>query len=186
MQLSHSLLQQKLALMMTPPFLNILLFTTQLLKWIKSTHCSVHSHCLFLILECSMQWIVQKCTILIYSIIFNDVGKYSRTTRYFSRIKDKTSFDSKFKDNSWRSRTSGNLSITPSQEGLWWTEGSCSGVNITTRVAKNVKRAGMRKSVRGLGNLCLKCGIQSNKYGSQLATPRGAMSFLRGPNFFKL
>jgi len=29
-------------------------FTTQLLKWKKSTHCSVHSLCLFLILECSM------------------------------------------------------------------------------------------------------------------------------------
>ena len=45
----------------------------------------------------------------IYSRIFKDAGKYSRTTRCFSRIKDKTSFDSKFKDNSWRSRTSGNL-----------------------------------------------------------------------------
>jgi len=30
-------------------------------------------------------------------------------TRCFSRIKDKTSFDSKFKDSPWRSRTSGNL-----------------------------------------------------------------------------
>jgi len=29
----------------------------------------------------------------------------------FSRIKDKAGFDSKFKDNSWRSRTFGNLSI---------------------------------------------------------------------------
>jgi len=29
--------------------------------------------------------------------------------KFFSRIKDITSFDSKFKDNSWRSRTSGNL-----------------------------------------------------------------------------
>jgi len=40
--------------MMTQPFLNILLFTTQLLTWKKSTHCSVHSHLFFLILECSM------------------------------------------------------------------------------------------------------------------------------------
>ena len=45
-----------------------------------------------------------------YSRIFKDVGRYSRTTRCFSRIKGITSFISKFKDNSWRSRTSGNLS----------------------------------------------------------------------------
>jgi len=45
-----------------------------------------------------------------YSRIFKDSGRYSRTTSCFSRIKDITSFDSKFKDNSWRSRTSGNLS----------------------------------------------------------------------------
>jgi len=44
-----------------------------------------------------------------FSRIFKDAGKYSRTTRCFSRIKDITSFDSKFKDNSWRSRSSGNL-----------------------------------------------------------------------------
>jgi len=25
--------------------------------------------------------------------------------------------------------------LTPSQEGLWWTEGSCSGVSIITKVA---------------------------------------------------
>jgi len=46
-----------------------------------------------------------------YSRIFKDAGKYSRTTRCFSRIKDKTGFDSKFTDNSWRSRTFGNLNI---------------------------------------------------------------------------
>ena len=46
-----------------------------------------------------------------YSRIFKDASKYSRTTRCFSRIKDKTGFDSKFKDNSWRSRTFGNLSV---------------------------------------------------------------------------
>jgi len=43
---------------------------------------------------------------------FKDAGRYSRTTSCFSRIKDVISFDSKyskFKDNSWRSRTSGNL-----------------------------------------------------------------------------
>jgi len=42
---------------------------------------------------------------------FKDAGKYSRT-RCFSRIKDKMSFDSNFKDNSWRSRTAGNLIFT--------------------------------------------------------------------------
>jgi len=42
-----------------------------------------------------------------YSRIFKDAGKYSRTTRCFSRIKDITSFDCKFKNNSRRSRTSG-------------------------------------------------------------------------------
>jgi len=40
---------------------------------------------------------------------FENAGRYSRTTRCFSRIKDITSFDSKFKDNSWRSRTSDDL-----------------------------------------------------------------------------
>jgi len=44
-----------------------------------------------------------------YSRIFKDTGKYSRTTGAFSRIKDITGFDSKFKDNSWRSRTSSNF-----------------------------------------------------------------------------
>jgi len=48
-----------------------------------------------------------------YSRIFKDAGKYPRTTRCFSRIKDITSFDNKFKDSSWRSRTSGNLIYTP-------------------------------------------------------------------------
>jgi len=36
------------------------------------------------------------------SRIFKDAGKYSRTTKCFSRIKDITSFDSKFKDCPWR------------------------------------------------------------------------------------
>jgi len=35
---------------------------------------------------------------------------FSRTTKYFSRIKGITSFDSKFKDSAWCSRTCGNLS----------------------------------------------------------------------------
>jgi len=43
----------------------------------------------------------------------NDAGKYSRTTRCFSRIKDIMSFDSKFKDSPWRSRTPGNLKYRP-------------------------------------------------------------------------
>jgi len=30
----------------------------------------------------------------------------------------------------------------PSQEGLWWTEGSCNDVNIITKVAKNAKPVG--------------------------------------------
>jgi len=38
-----------------------------------------------------------------------DAWKYSRTTRCFSRIMDKTSFDSKLKVSPWRLRTSGNL-----------------------------------------------------------------------------
>jgi len=44
-----------------------------------------------------------------YSRIFKDGGNYSRTKRCFSIIKDITRFDSKFKDSSWSSRTSGNL-----------------------------------------------------------------------------
>jgi len=40
---------------------------------------------------------------------FQGHRKIFRTTRCFSRIKDIMSFDSKFKDNSWRSRMSGNL-----------------------------------------------------------------------------
>ena len=39
------------------------------------------------------------------------IQEFSRTTRYFSRIKDIMSFDSKFKDSSWRSMTSGNLRL---------------------------------------------------------------------------
>jgi len=48
-----------------------------------------------------------------YSRIFKDGGNYSRTKRCFSIIKDITRFDSKFKDSSWRSRTSGNLRWKP-------------------------------------------------------------------------
>jgi len=51
--------------------------------------------------------------------MFKDAGKDSRTTRYFSRSKDITSFDSKFKDSPWRSRTSGN------QWGNWRGEQGC-------------------------------------------------------------
>jgi len=40
--------------------------------------------------------------------------KYSRTTKCFSRI----SFNSKFKESSWRSRTSGNL-MWSQQNYLW-------------------------------------------------------------------
>ena len=43
--------------------------------------------------------------------IFKDAGKHSRRTSCFSRIKDALSFDSKFKDNSWRPRTSGSLRL---------------------------------------------------------------------------
>jgi len=43
----------------------------------------------------------------------------------------------------------------PSQEELWWTEGSFSGVSIITRVIKNAKRASKRMDVRSLGNLYL-------------------------------
>jgi len=63
------------------------------------------------------------------------------------------------------------FNIIPSSEGLWWTEGSCSGVSITMRVAKHAKRASMRKCVRGLGNLCLKCSIQSSAAYINILTP---------------
>jgi len=43
--------------MMTQPFLNICYKTA---KGKKSTHCSVHSHCLFLILEWSIKSLVQN------------------------------------------------------------------------------------------------------------------------------
>jgi len=45
----------------------------------------------------------------------------------------------------------------PSQEGFWWTEGSCSGLSIITRgqgCQWNAKRASTRKYLRGFGNLC--------------------------------
>jgi len=44
--------------MTTQQFLHRLLFTTQL--WNKYTHCPVHLHCLFSILECSTWSVVQK------------------------------------------------------------------------------------------------------------------------------
>jgi len=37
-------------------------------------------------------------------------GKYAKITKCFSRIKDITTFDRKFKENPWRSRSFGNLS----------------------------------------------------------------------------
>jgi len=40
---------------------------------------------------------------------FKDAGKYSKTTKCFSWIKDITSFDSKSKESHWCSWTSGNL-----------------------------------------------------------------------------
>jgi len=64
---------------------------------------------LFLILECSSQWIFLKWTTLKIFKNFQGRRKYSRTTRCFSRIKDIPRCDSKFKDSSWRSRRSGNL-----------------------------------------------------------------------------
>jgi len=50
----------------------------------------------------------------------------------------------------------------PSQEGLWWTEDSCGGVNIITRVAKNVKRATVvSKSMSESQVTYVKCDLQS-------------------------
>ena len=45
--------KQTKRIMTTQPFFNNLLFTIELFRWNKSTHCSVHLHCLFFILECS-------------------------------------------------------------------------------------------------------------------------------------
>jgi len=42
---------------------------------------------------------------------FKDPGKYSGTTKCFSRIWDMTSIDSKFKERPWRSRTYDNLNF---------------------------------------------------------------------------
>ena len=102
-------------IMTTQSFLNSLLFTTQL-KWNKSTHCSVHLHCLLLILECSNWSTVINEQFKNYSRSFKDAGKCSRTTRWFWGIKDITSFDGKFKDSPWRSRTSGNLRRSPPKD----------------------------------------------------------------------
>ena len=49
-----------------------------------------------------------------------EAGKYSRTTRCFSKIKDITRFDSKFKDSPWRARTSGNLTHNTKKVGQAW------------------------------------------------------------------
>ena len=51
----------------------------------------------------------------------------------------------------------------PSHEGLWWTEGSSSGVSIIARVARNAKRASMRKYVRGLVHLCLSAACNEGR-----------------------
>jgi len=40
-----------------------------------------------------------------------------------------------------------------SQEGLWWTEGSCSGASIITSVANKGKHASTQKYFIGVGNL---------------------------------
>ena len=47
------------------------------------------------------------------------------TTKCFSRIKDKTRFNSKFKDNYWHSRTSGNHKFT-----MWHFRNKCAGVQF--------------------------------------------------------
>jgi len=53
--------------------------------------------------------------------------------------------------------------VYPSQEGLWRTEGSYSGVNIITRVAKNPKRVSARKYLRGLGNQCSRAAYNQGR-----------------------
>jgi len=82
----------------TQPFLDSVLFC-----YTNEDETDIHI-VLFICIVFSWFLNVQK-----WSIIQKWTGKYSRTTRCFSRIKDITSFDSKFKDSPWRSRTSGNL-----------------------------------------------------------------------------
>jgi len=65
--------------------------------------------CLFTLSALASWMLNVKNEQLNYSRIFKDAGKHSRTTRCFSRIKKITRSDSKCKDNSWRSGTSGNL-----------------------------------------------------------------------------
>ena len=95
-------------IMTTQPFLNSLLFTTQLkmlkMKQIWTLFCS---STLFLNVQCNQYFKNEQFKN--YSRIFKDAGKYSRTTTCCSRINNITSFDSYFKNSSWRSRTSGNL-----------------------------------------------------------------------------
>jgi len=56
-----------------------------------------------------------------------------------------------FQPNSFHVVFSAASRAHPLLERVWWTEGSCSGVNIITRVTNN---ASTRKYLRGLGNLC--------------------------------
>ena len=53
-----------------------------------------------------------------------------------------------------------SITCTSVTRRLWWTEGSCSGVNIITRVAQNAKRASWL-CLRNLKQELQTCGISS-------------------------
>jgi len=61
-----------------------------------------------------------------------------------------------FVDQIFRIRMSSALRAYPLQEGLWWTEGSCSGVSII-----NTSNAQVRERHECISELMLKCGLQS-------------------------
>ena len=88
------------------------------LRWNKSARCSVQLHCFFLILSCSTQPIVLKWNILKIFKTFQGRWKIFKDNKMFSRIKDITSFDNKFKDSSWRSKTTGNLNLSSPGDAL--------------------------------------------------------------------
>ena len=95
--------------MMTQPYFSSLLFTTQLkMKQIYTLLCSFT----LFILDSWMYNVINSSKMNSLKTIqeFSKTRKYSRPRNCFSRIKDITSFDSKFKDSPWCSRTSSNLS----------------------------------------------------------------------------
>jgi len=62
----------------------------------------------------------------------------------------------------FRIRFSSASRAHPSQEGLWWTEGSCSGVSIITTWATNqTGNARVRERRECIPEVTYKCGLQS-------------------------